>query len=172
MVEKIEACEGGHVYDPSVRWIADTGWIGMSVPREYGGQGLGHLAWIVSIEETSRLNAAAGNTLQSGSLGTAMVVGLGDESQCERWLPDFAPAMAGDPVAAGRRRGRFGSSIRRAAGVPPDCWSPSARRERGTQGHARGARSSRGGVQRRGRGAQRTELHRSTGEPQTRVIPD
>ncbi|MGW4528742.1 acyl-CoA dehydrogenase family protein [Amycolatopsis sp. NPDC004378] len=90
MTGEIEACSGGSVYWPAVRWLAETGWIGFTIPAVYGGVGLGHLERLISIEETSRVNAAAGNTLQSGSLGAAMIVDFGSTEQKLRWLPDFA----------------------------------------------------------------------------------
>lgn len=74
----------------SIKMLADTGWHGVAIPREYGGMGMGHLAKTLSIEEVSRISAAAGATLQSAQLGVAMVVNYGTEEQKHYYLPDFA----------------------------------------------------------------------------------
>jgi acyl-CoA dehydrogenase len=41
--------------------IAARGWIGVTIPRRYGGMGLGHLAKTVIIEELARVSGAMGS---------------------------------------------------------------------------------------------------------------
>lgn len=72
------------------RHMADSGWYGISIPRQYGGRELGHLSRLLIIEETSRACGAIGGALQSAILGTAMVQFYGSEIQKKRWLPRFA----------------------------------------------------------------------------------
>ncbi|GAA2634658.1 acyl-CoA dehydrogenase family protein [Streptomyces axinellae] len=75
------------------RRIARRGWIGVTVPRAYGGMGAGHLAKTVIIEELSRQSGAMGAMAQASQLGAAKIVHFGDETQKKDWLPAIA---AGD----------------------------------------------------------------------------
>ena len=70
--------------------IAARGWIGVTIPRRYGGMGLGHEAKTVIIEELSRVSGAMGAMVQASQLGVAKVVHFGSEAQKARWLPRFA----------------------------------------------------------------------------------
>ncbi|MBI1209221.1 MAG: acyl-CoA dehydrogenase [Azospirillum sp.] len=86
---------------PNVRWdllgrLAATGWFGIAIPREFDGLGEGHLAKTLVIEELSRISAAAGITMQSAQLGSAIILGYANESQKRRFLPKLA---SGEMVA-------------------------------------------------------------------------
>ncbi len=70
--------------------IAARGWIGVTIPRAYGGMGLGHVAKTVIIEELARVSGAMGATAQASQLGVAKVLHFGTEEQQRRWLPRFA----------------------------------------------------------------------------------
>lgn len=72
------------------REIAQRGWIGVTIPRRYGGMELGHLAKTVVIEELSRVSGAMGAMVQASQLGVAKVVHFATERQKARWLPCFA----------------------------------------------------------------------------------
>jgi alkylation response protein AidB-like acyl-CoA dehydrogenase len=72
------------------REIAARGWIGVTIPRRYGGMDLGHLAKTIIIEELSRVSGAMGAMVQASQLGVAKVVHFGTERQKARWLPAFA----------------------------------------------------------------------------------
>ena len=72
------------------RLIARQGWIGVTVPRAYGGMGEGHLAKTVIIEELSRVSGAMGAMAQASQLGVAKIVHFGDEEQKKNWLPAVA----------------------------------------------------------------------------------
>ncbi len=75
------------------RLIARQGWIGVTISRQYGGMGLGHLAKTVIIEELSRVSGAMGAMVQASQLGVAKIVHFGNEMQKKAWLPAIA---AGD----------------------------------------------------------------------------
>jgi acyl-CoA dehydrogenase len=81
------------VQDELSRSIAKKGWIGVTVGREYGGMGLGHLAKTIIIEELSRVSAAMGAMVQASQLGVAKILHFGTEAQKKTWLPAVA---AGD----------------------------------------------------------------------------
>jgi alkylation response protein AidB-like acyl-CoA dehydrogenase len=72
------------------RLIARQGWIGVTIGREYGGMGLGHMAKTIIIEELSRVSAAMGAMVQASQLGVAKILHFGDERQKKRWLPAVA----------------------------------------------------------------------------------
>lgn len=82
--------ENSQVHRGVIDLLAASGWHGLTIPKQYGGLGLNHLARSISIEETSRVSAAAGASLQSAQLGVAMFVGYGTEEQKARYLPDLA----------------------------------------------------------------------------------
>lgn len=72
------------------RHIARQGWIGVTIGREYGGMGLGHLAKTIIIEELSRVSGAMGAMVQASQLGVAKILHFGSETQKENWLPAIA----------------------------------------------------------------------------------
>ena len=72
------------------RLIAQQGWIGVTIGREYGGMGLGHVAKTIIIEELSRVSGAMGAMVQASQLGVAKILHFGSESQKRNWLPLIA----------------------------------------------------------------------------------
>ncbi len=72
------------------RLIARQGWIGVTISREYGGMGLGHLAKTIIIEELSRVSGAMGAMVQASQLGVAKILHFGSEEQKNNWLPAIA----------------------------------------------------------------------------------
>jgi alkylation response protein AidB-like acyl-CoA dehydrogenase len=75
------------------RLIARQGWIGVTIGREYGGMGMGHLAKTIIIEELARVCGAMGAMVQASQLGVAKIIHFGNEQQKKTWLPAIA---AGD----------------------------------------------------------------------------
>lgn len=89
------------------RLIAKQGWISVTIGRQYGGMGLGHLAKTIIIEELSRVSGAMGAMVQASQLGVAKIVHFGNETQKKTWLPAIA---SGDclPTIAVTERGSGG----------------------------------------------------------------
>lgn len=79
--------------------LAAQGWIGVTIPRTFGGMGAGHLAKTILIEEVSRVSAAMGAMVQASLLGTAMILHFGTEEQKQRWLPAVAAGHALPTIA-------------------------------------------------------------------------
>ncbi|MFC5662225.1 acyl-CoA dehydrogenase family protein [Kitasatospora misakiensis] len=79
--------------------IARRGWIGVTIPREFGGLGLGHLAKTVIVEELSRVSGAMGAMAQASQLGVAKVIHFGNDTQRRHWLPRFASGAALPTIA-------------------------------------------------------------------------
>jgi alkylation response protein AidB-like acyl-CoA dehydrogenase len=78
--------------DPQViHQLGELGLMGLTVPEEYGGAGLGNLALSVVLEEVNRGCAATGVTLSvHNSLVCAPIMKFGNEEQKRRWLPQLA----------------------------------------------------------------------------------
>src|SRR3954452_14122364 len=66
--------------------IARRGWIGATIPVEYGGLEAGHLGKTVIIEELSRVTAAMGAMVPASQLGVAKILPFGRQSQHRHWL--------------------------------------------------------------------------------------
>src|SRR4029077_9092047 len=73
--------------------MRELGYFGMSVPEEYGGQGMGNLPMIIITEELSTASLpAAGTLITRPEILTKALLKGGTDGQKRRWLP---------PVAAG-----------------------------------------------------------------------
>src|SRR5437879_12279751 len=78
--------------------MAELGYFGMSVPEEYGGQGMGNLVMIVITEELSAASlAAAGSLITRPEILTKALLKGGTEGQKRKWLQ---PAPAGDVIVS------------------------------------------------------------------------
>jgi len=74
-----------------IKQMAELGYFGMSVPEEYGGQGMGNLVMIVTTEELSTASlAAAGSLITRPEILTKALLKGGTEAQRRRWLPPLA----------------------------------------------------------------------------------
>ena len=71
-----------------VRKIADQGYLGAIVPREYGGAGLDYLTYAIVVEEVGRGCSAMRTVISvQTSLVCSSIVRWGSEEQKQRWLP-------------------------------------------------------------------------------------
>jgi alkylation response protein AidB-like acyl-CoA dehydrogenase len=81
-----------------VRKLGPLGLMGVTVPEEYGGAGLGALALAVVVEEIARHDGGLALTVAShNGLGTGHLLRFGSEEQRRRWIP---PLAAGEVLAA------------------------------------------------------------------------
>lgn len=118
-VARMEA-EGAIDHEMS-REIARQGWIGATIPRAYGGMGMGHLAKTIIIEELSRVSGAMGAMAQASQLGVAKVIHFGSPAQKAHWLPLFAsgeslPTIAvTEPDSGGHVLGMASTAERRGS---------------------------------------------------------
>ena len=79
--------------------MADAGFFGIKIPRQYGGQGGDHLAYVCVMEEISRVSAVAGVYVSSpNSLATAPLLLSGTQEQIENYVT---------PVAQGKMKLAF-----------------------------------------------------------------
>ena len=79
--------------------LSEMGFMGLCVPKEYGGAGLDFLSYCLLIEELSRADAGVGVTLAvHTSAGTLPILLFGTEEQKAKWVP---------PLARGEKIGSF-----------------------------------------------------------------
>ncbi len=65
-------------------------YMGILIPKEFGGAAFGHLARMIMLEEVGRVSAAMAMALQIFHLGTAPIVDFGNEAQKKKYLPALA----------------------------------------------------------------------------------
>lgn len=70
--------------------MGEQGLLGITIPPEYGGTGLGHLARMLAIEEVSRYSPAMGFMLQVFALGAAPLLDFASPELKEKYLPALA----------------------------------------------------------------------------------
>ncbi len=99
------AAEGEWPYDVWKR-IAALGLIGLAVPKEYGGSGMGHLARLLAIEQISRVSPAWGAHLRGFGLVPYLLIEHGTEEQKKRFIPrlcqgEIQGSLAGTEASGG-----------------------------------------------------------------------
>ncbi|MCB9762870.1 MAG: acyl-CoA dehydrogenase family protein [Alphaproteobacteria bacterium] len=71
--------------------LGEMGFLGMFVPEEYGGAGLGVLDYVVALEEVSYADASVGVVMSvNNSLTIYPILSFGNEDQKQRYLPALA----------------------------------------------------------------------------------
>ncbi|RDC56445.1 acyl-CoA dehydrogenase [Pedobacter chinensis] len=73
--------------------LGDLGLMGVLVPEEYGGSGLGYQEYVDVIVEVARVCGSIGLSLAAhNSLCTGHILAFANEEQKQRWLPKLATA--------------------------------------------------------------------------------
>lgn len=73
--------------------LGRMGFMGVLVPEEYGGSGLGYHEYITIIEEVSKVDPSIGLSVAAhNSLCTNHILTFGNEEQKKKWLPKLATA--------------------------------------------------------------------------------
>ncbi len=73
--------------------MGKLGLMGVLVPEEYGGAGLGYLEYVVVIQEISKVCGSVGLSLAAhNSLCTGHILAFGNEDQKKKYLPKLASA--------------------------------------------------------------------------------
>ncbi|MBO9732948.1 MAG: acyl-CoA dehydrogenase family protein [Chitinophaga sp.] len=73
--------------------LGELGLMGVLVPQEYGGSGLGYLEYVTVVSEISRICGAIGLSVAAhNSLCTGHILQFGNEAQKQRYLPKLASA--------------------------------------------------------------------------------
>lgn len=72
----------------------ELGFLGVLVPEEYGGAGLGYVEYFLIINEISQVDPSVGLSVAAhNSLCTNHILKFGSEQQRRRWLPDLASGL-------------------------------------------------------------------------------
>ena len=80
--------------------LAELGFMGMTIPEEYGGAGSDTVSYAIVVEELTRIDSSTAIAVAAHhSLGTLPIYYFGTEQQKRQWLPD---------LTAGRRLAAFG----------------------------------------------------------------
>ncbi|MFB9079103.1 acyl-CoA dehydrogenase family protein [Flavobacterium procerum] len=76
---------------PLFKQLGEMGFMGVLVPEEYGGAGLGYHEYITVIEEISKVDPSIGLSIAAhNSLCTNHILTFGNETQKKKWLPKLA----------------------------------------------------------------------------------
>ncbi|MFL5929421.1 MAG: acyl-CoA dehydrogenase family protein, partial [Gaiellaceae bacterium] len=71
--------------------LRETGFVGMTIPEEYGGAGTDTLSYAIAVEELTRVDSSVAITVAAHhSLGTLPIYYFGTEEQRRQWLPELA----------------------------------------------------------------------------------
>jgi alkylation response protein AidB-like acyl-CoA dehydrogenase len=85
---------------PTVKKMADLGFLGVPWPEALGGAGMDYLAYIITVHELAKVDASHSITVSAHTtLGTSPIVDFGTEDQKRRFVPY---------LAAGKVLGGFG----------------------------------------------------------------
>ena len=108
----------------AVREAAKRGFLGLIVPRAYGGQEAGHLAFALFVEEAAYACAASSVIMDvHTSVGTEPIVLLGTEDQQRRYLPDLAAGrMLGAFALTEPEAGSDAAALKTTATRDGDCY--------------------------------------------------
>ena len=78
---------------PLFKELGEMGFMGVLVPQEYGGSGLGYHEYITVVEEISKVDPSIGLSVAAhNSLCTNHILTFGNEEQKKKWLPKLATA--------------------------------------------------------------------------------
>jgi alkylation response protein AidB-like acyl-CoA dehydrogenase len=73
--------------------LGEMGYMGVLVPEELGGSGLGYDEYITVVEEISKVDSSIGLSVAAhNSLCTNHILTFGNEEQRKRWIPKLATA--------------------------------------------------------------------------------
>ena len=76
---------------PLFRKLGEMGFMGVLVPHELGGSGLGYHEYITIIEEISKVDPSIGLSVAAhNSLCTNHILAFGNEEQKKKWIPKLA----------------------------------------------------------------------------------
>ena len=85
LVEQMES-QGGFDHQ-LVPKLGEIGVLGIITPAQYGGNGMGHVAKTIAVEEISKVSPGVGLTLEGHYVCTYLIQTFGSKEQKERYLP-------------------------------------------------------------------------------------
>ncbi len=92
-------CDRGETYPADiVRRAAEVGLVGVVIPEQYGGPGLGFLEQALITEELCRVDLGIGQCIESAAFGSQIILFYGSQEQKQKYLP---PLVTNQAVCAG-----------------------------------------------------------------------
>lgn len=82
--------KSGEVDDEVVKALAEADMMGITIPEEYGGLGLGYTERMIALEEISRISVATAMMLQVFALGIEPILKFGTDDLKKKYLPALA----------------------------------------------------------------------------------
>lgn len=82
--------ESGDVSDAVVKALGEADMMGITIPEEYDGLGLGYIERLIALEEISRISVATAMMLQVFALGIEPIIKFGSEELKRKYLPGLA----------------------------------------------------------------------------------
>ncbi len=83
--------EAQHFPKDLMHSLGEQGFLGVLVPEEYGGSGLGYQEYITVIEEIAKVDSSIGLSVAAhNSLCTGHILSFGNEEQKQKYLPKLA----------------------------------------------------------------------------------
>jgi len=83
--------ESQHFPTELFKKMGELGFMGVLVPEEYGGSGLGYIEYITIVSEIASICGSIGlSTAAHNSLCTGHILAFGNEAQKQQWLPKLA----------------------------------------------------------------------------------
>jgi len=103
--EEFAQPEGDFPFDICKK-MADLGLLGLPFSKEYGGSGMGYLAYIIAVEEMSKVYPGWGSHIRGFGLVPASLERHGTEEQKKKFMPgmikgEILSAMAGTEASGG-----------------------------------------------------------------------
>ena len=96
--QMMEWDESQHFPKDVMHKLGEQGFLGVLVPEEYGGAGLGYQEYITIIEEITKVCSSIGLSVAAhNSLCTGHILQFGNDEQKKKWLPNLA---AGEWIGA------------------------------------------------------------------------
>jgi len=90
--------ESGEFPRQTIRKMGEMGFMGIEVPEEYGGAGMDTLAYVLALEEVSKVDAAHGTIMSvNNSLFCYGILKYGSEEQKQKFV---RPVASGEAVGA------------------------------------------------------------------------
>jgi alkylation response protein AidB-like acyl-CoA dehydrogenase len=88
----------------NVKAMAERGWLGITVPKEYGGMGRDYLSYTLAVEELARVDASHSITVSAHTtLGTSPILSSAPRSKRRSGFPSW---LAGRFLEASASRSR------------------------------------------------------------------
>jgi hypothetical protein len=80
--------DGGRLLEEFTKKLGRDGWLGLSWPKEYGGQEVTAMQYYIAFEEFGRVGLPNPNGTAIGMVGPT-IIRVGSEEQKAEWLPKF-----------------------------------------------------------------------------------